>query len=90
MFAVFIMVAAFLCDIEGVSKVLVPTLYLAQQMSPFLTVLFIGVIILGIYLCSTGHVHLCGNLCKGKDEAVYDDLHWNRNLCYHRNYADSI
>ena len=49
MFAVFIMVAAFLCDIEGVSKVLVPTLYLAQQMSPFLTVLLIGVIILGIY-----------------------------------------
>lgn len=49
MLAVFIMVAAFFCDLDGVSKVLVPTLYLAQQMSPFLTVLFIGVIILGIY-----------------------------------------
>lgn len=70
--ACFIMVAAFFCDIDGVSQVLVPTLYLAQQMSPFLTVTFIGVIILGIYSSAVpGMFTFVSTFAKEKTKRYY-------------------
>lgn len=70
--ACFIMVAAFFCDIGGVSKVQIPTLYLAQQMSPFLTVAFIGVIILGIYSSAVpGMFTFVSTFAKEKTKRYY-------------------
>lgn len=61
------LVAAFFCDIDVISKQMIPNLYLAMQVSPWLSSFFFLLIVLGIYSSAVpGLFVVCATLAKEK------------------------